>query len=436
MTDAPNVPATDSCHQPGLTPLSEALKLACDQVVVSSHTRDLPLEHCYGAILRKDVIARVNVPSVDNSAMDGYAVRLADMQDIAASAGTDAVIVKVAGASLAGHPFKGTIPVGQAIRIATGAAIPDGADCVIIQENVQADAEESEIRISPERLGTQKLHQHIRRAGEDVKEGDVILSAGKRLRPQDVSVAAGQGYGHLTVAKPLRVAVFSTGDELAVPGDPLPPGGIYDSNRFSMIGMLRAAGCDVTDLGLLADDFDVLQAALGDASAEHDVIMTSGGVSVGKADLLKPVVDSLGEIQAWKLAIKPGKPLMRGRIGDCLVIGLPGNPVSVMVSCLLYAVPLLLHISGARAEDQNPVRFQVPAGFEMNRGTGRREWLRGRLHRNGNGELTAIAYRSSSSGMLSSMVWAEGLIEIAEDRGEIKMGEMVDYLPFGGLQAF
>ncbi|WP_114088130.1 gephyrin-like molybdotransferase Glp [Thalassospira profundimaris] len=430
---ADNSVTSGSGSQPGLTPLDVALRLACEQVPVSDLIETRELTECHGAILREDVIAAINVPSVDNSAMDGYALRMADL---ALLPQTGALTLPVAGVALAGHPFIDEIPTGRVVRIATGAAIPHGADAVIIQENVAASADESEIRI--ERAVIERVRQgdNIRRAGEDVKQGTVLLPAGKRLRPQDVAVAAGQGRAHLVVARPLRVAVFSTGDELAAPGGELPPGGIYDSNRFAMIGMMRAIGCDVTDLGLLRDDFAVLQAALSEAADNHDVILTSGGVSVGKADLLKPVVDSLGSIEAWKLAIKPGKPLMRGRIGDCLVLGLPGNPVSVMVSGLLYAVPLLLHMMGARIEDRAIVRFPMPAGFNLKRRTGRREWLRARLHRNGNGQMVALPFHSSSSGVLSSMVWAEGLIELAEDRAGVQQGEIVDYIPFAGLQAF
>ncbi|OKH89735.1 molybdopterin biosynthesis protein [Thalassospira sp. TSL5-1] len=420
-------------RQPGLTPLDVALRLACEQVPVSDLIETRDLMDCYGAILREDVLASVNVPSVDNSAMDGYALRVADL---AALPKTGPITLPVAGAALAGHPFVGDVPVGRAVRIATGAAIPQGADAVIIQENVAANEDESEIRIERVAIDRIRHGDNIRRAGEDVKKGTVVLPAGKRLRPQDVAVAAGQGRAHLVVARPLRVAVFSTGDELAAPGGDLPPGGIYDSNRFAMIGMMRAIGCDVTDLGLLRDDFSVLLAALSEAAQNHDVILTSGGVSVGKADLLKPVVDSIGDIHAWKLAIKPGKPLMRGRIGNCLVLGLPGNPVSVMVSGLLYAVPLLLHMMGIRSEDRAAVRFPVPAGFNLKRGTGRREWLRARLHRNGNGQMVALPFHSSSSGVLSSMVWADGLIELAENRASVEQGAIVDYIPFAGLQAF
>lgn len=423
----------DTGHQSGLTPLDVALRLACEQVPVCDLTETRGLTDCYGAILREDVIASVNVPSADNSAMDGYALRLADLARLPK---TGALTLPVAGVSLAGHPFVGDIPVGRAIRIATGASIPQGVDAVIIQENVTANEDESEIRVEREALDRLRQGDNIRRAGEDVKKGTVVLPAGKRLRPQDIAVAAGQGRADLAVTRPLRVAVFSTGDELAAPGGDLPPGGIYDSNRFAMIGMMRAIGCDVTDLGLLRDDFSLLLAALSEAAQNHDVILTSGGVSVGKADLLKPVVDSIGEIHAWKLAIKPGKPLMRGRIGDCLVLGLPGNPVSVMVSGLLYAVPLLLHMMGTRSEDREAPRFPVAAGFALKRKPGRREWLRARLHRNGNGEFVALPFHSSSSGVLSSMVWAEGLIELAENRTSVEQGAIVDYIPFAGLQAF
>ncbi len=413
--------------KPGLTLLSDALEIAFAEVPVSSSVEERSLVECYGAVLREDVIATVLVPSVDNSAMDGYALRHADLMVAKGP-------IDVVGVSLAGHPYAGSLPTGAAIRIATGAAIPDGADCVVIQENVSANDDETIIEISDEVIGRTTLNQNIRWAGEDIKASDVVLANGMVLRPQDIAIATGQGRGALTVSKPLSVAVFSTGDELAKPGDPLPPGGIYDSNRFAMIGMLREIGCKVTDLGLLADDFDVLSNGLGSAAKTHDVIMTSGGVSVGKADLLKPVVDQLGEITAWKLAIKPGKPLMRGKIGDCLVIGLPGNPVSVLVSGLLYVMPLLRHVMGAQQSQTEPVRIPVRAGFDFKRGTGRREWLRARLVQNEDGEFEAVAFNSTSSGMLSSMVWAEGLIEIPESCGQVSKGDIVLYLPLRGLQ--
>ncbi|WP_417805230.1 gephyrin-like molybdotransferase Glp [Thalassospira lucentensis] len=413
--------------KPGLTTLSDALEIAFKEVGQRTDVEERPLSECFGAVLRADVIAKVNVPSVDNSAMDGYALRFVDLADLEGP-------VDVVGSSMAGHPFDGEIPTGKAVRIATGAAIPKGADCVIIQENVTANDDETIIEINPDVIARTKRDQNIRRAGEDIKKGAVVLAAGSVLRPQDVAIAAGQGCQTLMVSKPISVAVFSTGDELAKPGDPLPPGGIYDSNRFAMIGMLKNIGCTVTDLGLLADDFDVLKAALGKAAKSHDVIMTSGGVSVGRADLLKPVVDQLGEIHAWKLAIKPGKPLMRGKIGDCLVLGLPGNPVAVLVAGLLFAVPLLRHMMGADRAQSEPARMPVRAGFDFKRGTGRREWLRAQLVQNDDGEHVAMAFNSTSSGMLSSMVWADGLIEVPEDCGQISVGDDVLYLPLRGLQ--
>lgn len=410
----------------GLTALSDALDIAFEEVGIRDHVEERALADCYGAVLREDVIGCISVPSVDNSAMDGYAMRHADLAAIRGP-------VKVAGSSLAGHPYAGTVPTGHAIRIATGAAIPDGTDCVIIQENVTANDDETIIKIAEDVIARTRPGQNIRRAGEDIAIGDVVLEAGAILRPQDIAIAAGQGRASLRVAKRLSVAVFSTGDELARPGDPLPPGGLYDSNRFAMIGMLREIGCEVTDLGLLADDFDILSDALASAAASHDVIMTSGGVSVGKADLLKPVVEHLGNIQAWKLAIKPGKPLMRGKIGDCLVIGLPGNPVSVMVAGVLFAMPLLRHMMGASPAQVRPVRLPVRAGFDFNRRTGRREWLRARIVQSDDGILEAITFNSTSSGVLSSMVWAEGLVEIPEDCGQVRKGDDVLYLPLRGI---
>jgi molybdopterin molybdotransferase len=276
-----------------------------------------------------------------------------------------------------------------------------------------------------------KPGENIRRCGEDVQAGTVLLSRGLRLRPQDVSLAAGQGIAALEVVRQPRVAVASTGDELFEPEVALPPGGIYESNRYTLIGLLRRLGCAVTDLGILRDDRAVVLPALREAAARHDVLLTSGGVSVGTADLVKEVIAELGRIEFWRLAVKPGKPVTFGRIGDCLVLGLPGNPVSVMVAFLLFARPLLRTLMGM--EPGEPLRLRAGADFAFRRKPGRREWLRARLRLDDERGPLASIYHTHSSGALSSLAWAEGLVELPEACAGVAPGDAVDYLPFSGL---
>ena len=242
---------------------------------------------------------------------------------------------------------------------------------------------------------------------------------------------ASQGIGAVTVFRKLKVAVYATGDELREPGQKLEAGQIYESNRVAVIGVLEEMGAEVTDLGLLADDFDTLRTALRAAAQTHDAIITSGGVSVGKKDLLKPVVESLGDIQAWKIAMKPGKPLMRGKIGDCLVLGLPGNPVSAMVGMLVFVRPILTKFLGGRVE--NIRGLSVASGCEWTRRPGRREWVRARLEQNASGQWVAQIYRANGSHLIRSMVWAQGLIEVPETTGHIAAGDRVRYIPLSAL---
>lgn len=411
---------------PGATPLislDDALAAALADLRPITARDIVALDHAYDRVLATDLVARCDTPPADNSAMDGYALARADLP------AHGAAVMSLAGASLAGHPFTDPLPPGTAVRIATGGVIPPRADAVIMQEDV-ARADTETVEIDAGQVARIAIGDHIRRRGEDVAAGSVILAAGHRLRPQDVAVAAGQGYDRLEVVRRPRVAVFSTGDELVGPGASLGPGQIYESNRYAMIGSLRDWGCAVSDLGLLPDRADRLTDALAAAARDHEVILTSGGVSVGAADLLKPVVERLGDIRAWKLAIKPGKPLMRGRIGDCLILGLPGNPVSTMITQLLFAKPLLLKMMGVG--DIAPLRLPMRAGFAWRRRAGRQEWLRARLAVDAHGETVVQVYHSASSGMLSSMVWADGLVELDRHCAEVEPGDTVVYLPLRG----
>ena len=408
-----------------LLTLAEAIAAALDVVRPIRETETVPLLEGYGRVLAADLPARLDVPPHDNSAMDGFALYRTDLQ------ADGPTRLPVVGRALAGHPYVGIAPRGAALRITTGAVIPTGPDAVIMQEQCAVASDESGIVIEAKAAARLKPGENIRRRGEDVQAGTMLLPGGLRLRPQDVSLAAGQGIAALTVRRRPRVAVASTGDELYEPGTALPPGAIHESNRYALIGLLRRLGCAVSDLGILRDQRDVVLPALRDAAAAHDVLLTSGGVSVGTADLVKDVIAELGTIEFWRLAVKPGKPVTFGRIRDCLVLGLPGNPVSVMVSFLLFARPLLLKLMGARPVD--PPRLRVRADFQFRRKPGRREWLRARLRPDPGGDFLASIYPSNSSGVLSSLCWADGLIELPEDCAGVTPGDVVDYLPFSGL---
>ncbi|MBK7543747.1 MAG: molybdopterin molybdotransferase MoeA [Candidatus Competibacteraceae bacterium] len=417
----------DCCAEDRLMTLSEAVARILEVVQSVRETETVPLLESYGRILAADFPARLDVPPHDNSAMDGFALYQADLK-------SDRITrLPVIGQALAGHRYAGAVPRGAAVRITTGGVTPDGPDAVIMQEQCRIAPDESWIEIEPRIAARLKPGENIRRRGEDVRTGALLLARGQRLRPQDVALAAGQGIAALEVMRPVRVAVASTGDELYPPGETLPPGAIYESNRYALIGLLRRLGCAVTDLGILRDERSALLQSLQDAAVTHDLLLTSGGVSVGTADLVKDVIAELGTIEFWRLAVKPGKPVMFGRIKDCLIVGLPGNPVSVMVSFLLLARPLLLKLAGANLID--PLRVTALADFEFQRKPGRREWLRARLRLDAGRGPVANIYHTNSSGALSSLSWAHGLVELPEDRARIAPGDPIDYLPFESFDA-
>lgn len=408
-----------------LLTLHEALATALKTVFPLHETETAPLTEVDGRVLAADVIAQLDSPPHDNSAMDGFALHLADLSV------QQPTRLPVIGRVLAGHPYSNPVPAGAALRITTGGWLPAGPDAVIMQEQCRIAPDERWIEVDPAVAAKLRLGENIRRRGEDVSVGTVLLPGGWRLRPQDVALAAGQGIAALDVIRRLRVAVASTGDELYEPGVELPPGAIYESNRWILIGLLRRLGCVVTDLGILRDDRAIILPALRDAAATHEVLLTSGGVSVGTADLVKEIITELGVIDFWRLAIKPGKPVAFGRIGDCLTIGLPGNPVSAMVTFLLFARPLLLKQMGA--EPVEPVRWRVSADFAFRRKPGRREWLRAQLRFDPErGPLVGV-YHTHSSAALSSLAWADGLVELPEECAGVAPGDPVNYLPFSGL---
>ncbi len=420
------MPQTDCCDATDrLLTLAEAINAALPTIQTLTETDAVVLFDAYGRVLATDVIAGLDAPPGDNSAMDGFALHLADLSS------TVATRLPVTGQALAGHPYPDYVPPGTTVRITTGALIPEGPDAIIMQEQCRIGPDEAWIEIEPHHTARLKSGENIRRQGEDVQAGAPLLPKGRRLRPQDVALAAGQGMATLDVIRRPRVAVASTGDELYEPGATLPSGAIYESNRYTLIGLLRRLGCTVTDLGILRDEREIVRSALREAAATHDVLLTSGGVSVGTADLVKEVIAELGRIQFWRLAVKPGKPVTFGRIGDGLVLGLPGNPVSVMVAFLTFARPLLLKLMGV--EPTGPVRWPVTANFAFRRKPGRREWLRAQLQVAPEHGYRVHLYPTHSSGALSSLAWAEGLVELPEDCAGVTPGDTVYYLPFSEL---
>ncbi|CAA7618183.1 gephyrin-like molybdotransferase Glp [Magnetospirillum sp. SS-4] len=400
----------------GLMSVDEALARLSVRLGPATGTESVGLARALSCILAEDVVSPINVPPHDNSAMDGWAFRRADLP-------ADRRL-PVVGRVAAGHPLSGGLPPGGAVRIFTGAPMPAGADAVAMQEDCKEDGE---CVILPPHLAD---GDNIRRAGEDVAEGTVVLPAGIRLRPQDLGIAAATGRTALLVRRPLRAAVFSTGDEICEPGAPLPSGCIYDTNRFTAGALLRGLGAEVTDLGILPDRLEVIRAALAEAAAGHDLILTSGGVSVGDEDHVKPAVLALGSLDFWRLAIKPGRPVALGEVQGVPFIGLPGNPVAVMVTFMLIARPMVLRLMGAG--DAGLIRFPVEAGFAFRHKPGRREFLRARLVRDGD-RLLAAKFSSEGSGVLTSMVWSQGLVDIPETRGDVAPGEMVEFVSYAEL---
>jgi molybdopterin molybdotransferase len=357
----------------------------------------------------------MNLPPHANSAVDGYAFAHADLVP-----GRETVL-PVCGRAAAGHPLGRTAERGAAIRIFTGAPMPEGADTVMMQEDCVV--ENGRVRLKP---GIKK-GANRRPAGEDVAEGAVALAAGRRLVPADLGLAAALGYCELPVLRRLRVALLSTGDEVRDPGASLPRGMIYDANRFMLAALLGGLGCAVSDFGIRPDREAVLADTLATASAGHDLIVTSGGVSTGEEDHVKPAIERLGSLHFWRLAIKPGRPVALGQIAGVPLVGLPGNPVAALVTFVVLARPLILRLAGATASA--PRLFPVRAGFAYRKKPGRREYVRASLQREGK-DLVAVKYPRDGAGIISSITGSEGLVVVGEETSDLAPGMMIDFLPF------
>jgi molybdopterin molybdotransferase len=401
-----------------LMPVREALDVLLAAARAVDGVEDVDTLAANGRVLAVDQVSGLNVPSADNTQMDGYAVRAADC----ASGSTTLHIAQRIPAGTVGQPLE----PGTAARIFTGALIPEGADAVVMQEQCEANGDRVTIRHTPQ------PGEWIRRAGEDIVAGSVILPAGTRLRSQELGLAASVGLARLPVRRRVRVAVFFTGDELAMPGEPLAPGAIYNSNRFTLRGLLENLGCEISDYGIVPDSLPATRDTLRAAAAEHDLIITSGGVSVGEEDHIKPAVEAEGRLNMWQIAVKPGKPLAFGEVrraeGAAFFMGLPGNPVSSFITFLLFVRPFLLRlqgVSGAVAPKAIPLR----ADFDWPKPDRRNEFLRARINDAGGLDL----FPNQGSGVLTSTVWADGLIDNPPGQA-IAKGDIVRFIPFASLQ--
>jgi molybdopterin molybdotransferase len=396
----------------GLLNVDEALEQLLAGARAVSETEMVPTLSATGRVLAAAQRSTMNVPPMDNSAMDGYAVRVADLK------GPEPRL-KVAQKIPAGSTGRPLAP-GTAARIFTGAPIPAGTDAIVMQEHCVQEGDEVVVKKVPVR------GEWIRLTGSDIRSGGEVLSAGIRLRPQDTGLAASVGIASLPVRRRVRLGLFFTGDELVMPGDPLPPGRIYNSNRFTLNGLAGTFGCETRDYGIVPDSLAATREVLRRAAAECDVIVTSGGVSVGDADFVKPAVEAEGELLMWKIAMKPGRPLAFGRVGKAKFIGLPGNPVSSFVTFLIFVRPFLLRTQGIT--DVQTHAIPVRADFDWPEPDLRREFLRVKWNARGGLDL----YPTQDSAVLMSTAWADGLVDNPAER-PIRAGDMVKFMPYSEL---
>jgi molybdopterin molybdotransferase len=400
-----------------LVGLDEARAALLDGLVPLAQTESLEIGAALKRVLAEPLVSGVDVPEFSNSAMDGYAVRSADSSP-------DAPVVLAVSQRIRAGDRPVPLAPGTAARIFTGAPLPEGADAVIMQEECERDGDR--VRL----LRAVDPGEHVRPRAHDVARGAVVLPAGHRVRPQDVAIAAAAGATRLTVRRRPRVAIFSTGNELALPGQPLEPGQRYTANNHLLAALLKNVGVDCTDAGLVADDLDATCGMLEELARDHDLLLSSGGASVGEEDHVHRALERVGEVDLWRIAVRPGKPLLFGRVRSSRFMGLPGNPVSTFVTFLLLVRPLVLAMQGAVS--LLPATMQVGADFDWPEPGSRREFVRARLDTDAGGGTVARLYPDQSSDILSSAVWADGLVEIPPG-AVLTRGDKVGYVPFSGL---
>lgn len=396
---------------------------ALERLLASAHpisgTETVSTLEANGRILAEPLSSHINVPEAESSERDGYAIRAADCA-------SGSAVLKVTQRIPAGQISEPLEP-GTAARIFTGAMLPEGADAVVMQEYCEAQDDQVTINYQPQ------VGEWVRCVGEDIRQGSLILPAGTRMRPQEMGMAASVGFAELPIVRKLRVAIFFTGDELVMPGEELGAGEIYNSNRFILRGLLENLGCDMTDFGIVPDTLEATRATLARAAQDHDLIITSGGVSVGEEDYIKPAVEAEGRLNLWQLAVKPGKPLAFGEInrasaaqGITHFIGLPGNPVSVLITFMLFVRPFILRLQGV--EMVAPKAFEMRADFTLTKGDRRNEFLRAKINANGGLDV----FPNQGSAVMTSTVWGDGLIDNPPNN-VITQGDMVRFLPFSEL---
>ena len=412
--------AADSDYDPNSMPVAKAREYIRAFLTPVTGVERLHIRAALGRVLAEDVVSAIDVPGQDNSAMDGYAYRQADVGSAQGAA------LSVIGTSFAGRPFAGAVAAGQAVRIMTGGIMPAGADTVVMQERVQAAAGKVTIP------GGQPPGQNVRRRGSDIAQGAVVFARGQLLRAAEIGMLASLGISEIPVHRRLRVAFFSTGDELVSFGRPLGPGQLYDSNRYSIHALLARLGADPIDLGVVRDDPAAIERTFRDAARIADVVITSGGVSVGEADFVKQILNQLGEVLFWKIAMKPGRPLAYGRLGEAHFFGLPGNPVSAMVTFYQFVREALLVLMGVSAPPPVPT-FKAVCTSAIKKAPGRTEFQRGILSLSPEGRWTVRVTGDQSSGILSSMSQANCFIVLPDAQGNTAAGAEVDVQPFEGV---
>ncbi len=427
MTSPQSLEQIASCvagYDPNALPVAQAQEFIARLVPRVQAVESVALRSALGRVLARDIVSPIDVPAHDNSAMDGFAFRGADL-----APGADSVL-KIVGTGFAGKAFDGAVPPGHCVRIMTGAVMPAGLDTVVPQEFTKAEGDAA-VRIP---AGAVQTGDNRRLAGEDLKAGSPALKAGRVIRPADLGLCASLGFAEIPVQRRLRVAFFSTGDELRSIGETLDEGCVYDSNRYTIYGMLQRLGCEIIDMGVVRDSPEALEEALRTACENADAIITSGGVSVGAADYTKQVMAQLGDVTFWKIGMRPGRPLAFGRVSSngrsAFLFGLPGNPVAVMVSFYFFAREALLQMMGADA----PLPLLRARSVEaIRKKPGRTEYQRGIVARGADGEPEVRITGSQGSGILRSMSEANCMVVLHDGQGSVAAGEMVDILPFEGL---
>ncbi|MEH6401859.1 MAG: gephyrin-like molybdotransferase Glp [Sneathiella sp.] len=400
--------------------VQKARALIAEATTQITQTETIELRNANSRILAEDIYSALNVPPANNSAVDGFAFQYETHLD------NPETPLEILGRSAAGMPFEGSVASGQCIKIFTGAVIPPECDTIAMIEDTQTTGNTV---LLPNGL---KKGANCRLAGEDIRQNSLLLAKGTYLRPQELGYLASVGCHEIPVSRKLKIALFSTGDELSEPGEALQSGKIYDSNRFILRSLLLGYGCDVHDCGIVPDKLETLKSVLGKAALEADLIITSGGVSMGDEDHVKTAVEEAGSLHFWRIAIKPGRPLAVGQVSGTAFVGLPGNPVAALVCAMQFVRPLIASLSGDTSFAL-PTPITGAAQFSMKKKPGRREWSRGRYSIDNTGKPVVEKYFTDGSGIVSSLIWANGLIELAEDITEVKEGDPVTILPFTEL---